>query len=95
MTCVDHLVKLVQLVPLQESNAQTVAEKFLSTMVSQHSLPEWIMSNHNPHFCGHFWDEFISLLDMTLTFSMASYSQTNPIAEETNHAMEQLLYTHA
>ena len=52
--------KMVQLVPLQESDAHTIADKFLSIVVSQHGLPEYIISNHDPHFCGHFWDELLS-----------------------------------
>ena len=45
--------------------------KFLSMVVSQHGLPECIMNNYDPHFSGHFWDELMSLLDMTLTFYAA------------------------
>ena len=62
---------MVRLVPLQESDAGTVANKFLSTVVSQHGLPECIMNNHDPRFSGHFWDELISLLDMIFTFYAA------------------------
>ena len=54
MTCVDRFSKMVQLVPLRESDAQTVAEKFLSMVVSQHGLPECITSDCDPRFCGHF-----------------------------------------
>ena len=80
MTCIDRLSKMVQLVPLQESDAQTITDKFLSTVVSQHGLPECIMSDCDPHFRGHFWEELMSLLDMTLTFSMASHPQTDGMA---------------
>ena len=48
-----------------------MAEKFLSTVVSQHRPPEYITSNHDPHFHGYFLDEVNILLDTTLTFSMA------------------------
>ena len=46
------------------------------------------MSDHDPHFYSHFWDKLISLLDMTLTFSMALHLQTDEIAEVTNHTIE-------
>ena len=72
-----------------------MADKFLSTVVSQYGLPECIMSDHDCQFCGHFWDELMSLLDMTLTFSIASHPQTNGIAEVMNYTMEQLLQIHA
>ena len=46
------------------------------------------MSNHDPHFLGNFWDDLISLLDMTLTFSMDLHPQTDGMAEVTSHIME-------
>ena len=46
------------------------------------------MSDYYPHFCGHFWDELISLLDMIITFNMALHPQANGIAEVMNHIIE-------
>ena len=62
----NYFSKMVQLVPLQESDAHTMADNFLSTMVSQYRLSESIMSDYDPYFCGHFWDELTSFLDITL-----------------------------
>ena len=89
--CIYRFNKMVQLELLLESDAYIVADKFLSMVVSEHGLPECIMSDCDPHFCGHFWEELISLWDMTLTFSMALHPQTDGMAEVTNHTMEQLL----
>ena len=88
MTCIDRFSKMVQLVPLQESDTRTVAGKFLSMVVSQHGLSECIMSDRDPRFRGHFWEELMSLLDMTLAFSMASHPQTDGMAEVSNRTME-------
>ena len=88
MTCIERFSKMVQLVLLQESDAQTIGDKFLSMVVSQHGLPDCITSDHDPHFRGHFWEELMSLLDMTLTLSMALHPQTDGMAEVTNHSME-------
>ena len=49
------------------------------------------MSDHNPQFCGHSSDDLMSLLNMTLTFSIISHPQTDGIAEVTNYTIEQLL----
>ena len=91
MICIDHFSKIVQLVLLQESNAPTIANKFLSIVVSQYGLLDCIMSDHDFYFCSHFWDELVSLLDTALIFSLALCSRTNGIAELTNCTMEQLL----
>ena len=88
MTCINRFSLMVQLVPLQESDTHTIADKFLSMVVSQHGLPECIMSDHDPRFRGHFWEELMSLLDTTLTFSMASHPQTDGMAEVTNHTIK-------
>ena len=88
MICVDIFSKMVHLVLLWESDAQTVADKFLSMVVSQHGPPECITSDRDPRFRGHFWEELISLLDTTLTFSTASHLQTDGMAEVTNCTME-------
>ena len=88
MICIDRLRKMVLLVLLWESDAYTIAERFLSMVVSQHGLPECITSDRDSRFCGHFWEELMSLLDMMLTFSMASHPQTDGIAEVTNHTTE-------
>ena len=57
-------------------------------MVSQHRLPECVTSDYDLCFYGHFWDELISLLDMMLTFLIASHPQTDGIAEVTNSTIE-------
>ena len=73
MTCIDRLSKIVQLIPLQEADTCTIADKFLSIVVIQHGLLEYIMIGHYPQFHGQFRDELMSLLDMTLTFSTVSH----------------------
>ena len=65
-----------------------MAEKFLSMVISQYRLPECIISDFDYSFHGHFWDELISLLNITLIFSMVSYPQTDRIAEVTNYTIE-------
>ena len=88
MTCSNKFSKIVQLVPLQESDANTIADKFLSMIVSQHGLPECIMGDCDPHFYGYFWEELMSLLDTTLTFNIALHPQTDGIAKVTNYNIE-------
>ena len=60
-------------------------------VVCQYGIPEYIMSNYNPRFHVHLWDELMSLLDMALTFSMALHPQTNGMAEVINYTMEKLV----
>ena len=57
MRCIHCFSKIVPLVSLQKSDAITIAGNFPSMVASQYRFPEHIMSNCDPHFCGHFWDE--------------------------------------
>ena len=57
MKYIDCSRKMEQLVPLQESDTRTMAEKILNTVVSQYELLERITGDHDPRFLGHFWDE--------------------------------------
>ena len=95
MTCIDRFSKIVQLVLLQEFDVCTIANKFLSMVVSWHGLPKCIISDHDPHFCAHFWDSLMFLLEITFTFSVALHPQTDRMAEVTNCTMEKLLWIHA
>ena len=88
ITCINGFRKIVQLVSLQEYDTHTIADKFLSMVVSQHGLPECVMSDCDPHFCGYFWEELMSLLDTTLIFSINLHSQTDGMAEIMNCTME-------
>ena len=72
-----------------------MADIFLSMVISWYGLPECIINDHVPHFHGYFRDMLLSLLDMKLTFGMASHPQTNGMAEAKNYTIEQLLLIHA
>ena len=54
MTCINRFSKVVQLVLFQESDACTIADKFLIMVVSQHGLLGCITSYHDPRYHGHF-----------------------------------------
>ena len=69
-----------------------MANKFLSTIVTQSRLPECIIINHDLRFHSYNWYKFmIILLDTFLTFSMALYPQINRIIEVMNYILEKLL----
>ena len=92
-----HLMftKMVQLVPLKEYDAQTMANKFLSTVVNQSGLPKCIKIDYHNQFCSHFSNELMSLLKIILTFSIAFYPQKYGMNEIMNCTIKHLLYIHA
>ena len=88
MTYINRFSKMVQLVLLWESDARTIADRFLSMIVSHHGFPECTTSDRDPRFHGHFWEELMTLLDTKLTFSMALHPHIYGMAEVMNHTME-------
>ena len=73
MTCMDRFSKMVVLVPLCKTDAQTVASHFLAEVVSHHGLPVTITSDQDPRFQGSFWKELMASLNTSLLFSTASH----------------------
>ena len=55
MTVVDRFSKYVLFVPLNSSTAVDVAHAFFDYVVSQHGLPNAIISDRDPRFTGNFW----------------------------------------
>ena len=54
MLCIDQFSKMVVLVPIYETDAQTVASCFLAEVVSYYGLPATIISDRDPRFQGNF-----------------------------------------
>ena len=73
MMCIDRFSKMVVLVPVCETDAQTIESRFLAEVVSHHGLPETIINDRDPRFQGSFWKELKENLDISLPFSTASH----------------------
>ena len=86
---------MVVLVPLHETDAWTIASRFLAEVMSHHGFPVIIISDRDPRFQGSFWKELTANLNTSLSFSTASHPQMDRMAEVTNQRMEQVLYIHA
>ena len=50
MICIDQFSRMVVLVPLCETDTQTVASCFLAEFMSYHGLPATIISDRDPRF---------------------------------------------
>ena len=66
---VDQFSKMVVLVPLCNTDAQTVASHFLAEVKSYHGLLATIISDKDPRFQGSFWKELMVNLNTSLSFS--------------------------
>ena len=73
MPCIDQFSKMVVLVPLCKTDAQTVASHFLAEVMSHHGLPATIISDQDPRFQGSFWKELMVSLKTSFLFNTASH----------------------
>ena len=55
MTVVDSFSKMAIFVPLDKTDAVSVAKKFFSSVVAQFGLPRVLVSDRDPRFTGNFW----------------------------------------
>ena len=73
MICIDQFNKLVVLVSLCETDAQTVSSHFLVEVMSNHGLLVNNINDRDPRFHGSFWKELMANLNTSLLFSTASH----------------------
>ena len=92
LVIVDRLSKNAYFIPFQEiSTAGDMAYVFLRHLVSNHGLPEEIVSNRDKLFTSKFWTALIKQLGNKHKLSTAYHPQTDGQTERTNQTLEQYL----
>jgi hypothetical protein len=92
LVIVDRLTKYAYFIPYQEaSTAEDLAYAFLRTVVSQHGLPEEIISDRDKLFISKFWQTLTTQLGTKSKLSTAFHPQTDGQTERTNQTLEQYL----
>ncbi|KAL8115463.1 hypothetical protein AgCh_022090 [Apium graveolens] len=92
MVVVDRLTEYAHFVPLAHPYiAKSVAQHFLEGVVKLHGMPRSIISDRDPIFISHFWQEFFKMSDVKLQLSSAYHPQTDGQTEVVNRILEQYL----
>ena len=78
MVVVDRLSKSAHFLPLKHPfTAKSVAEKFVEGVIKLHGMPKSIVSDRDPVFVSHFWQEFFKMSGTKLQLNSAYHSQTD------------------
>ena len=89
---VDKLSKQVHFVASKTTDsASTVARIFFDNVFRLHGMPRTIVSDRDPKFTSHFWQELHKLMDVKLAMSTAFHPQTDGQTERANQTLESIL----
>jgi hypothetical protein len=92
MVMVDWLSKSAYFFPLSHPfTAKTMAEKFMEGIIKLHSMLKCIVSDWDPIFISHFWQEFFKMSGIKLQLSFVYHPQTDGQTEVVNRCVEQYL----
>ncbi|KAI1869633.1 uncharacterized protein JN550_005614 [Neoarthrinium moseri] len=88
----ERLTKYAYFLPYKESsNTDDLAYTFLRTIVSQHGLPDEIISDRDKLFTSKFWKSLMARLGTNHKLSTAYHPQTDGQTERMNQTLEQYL----
>lgn len=95
---VDKLTKFVHFLPLAHPyTAAKVVVLYMHRIYPLHGFHGAIISDRDPVFTSHFWQELIKFASMELCMSTANHPQTDGQTERINQSLETFLrcFTHA
>ena len=89
MVVVDRLSKFAHFIPLTHSfTEKLVAEKFVDSFVRLQGMPRSIVSDRDPIFISHLWQEFFKLSVSKLNLSSSYHPQTHRQTEIVNRCLD-------
>jgi len=92
LTVVDRFSKYAHFIPLGHPyTAASVARAFFTDIVRLHGFPESIVSDRDPVFTGHVWQDLFRLAGVQLRMSTAFHPHTDGQSEAVNKVIAMYL----
>ncbi|KAG6618361.1 reverse transcriptase [Phytophthora cinnamomi] len=93
---VDRFSKMYHLAAVPaEVTAKQTARLFVDTVFKHHGMPTDIVSDRDPRFTAHLWQEVFALLGSQLSMSTADHPQTDGQTERVNRVLVDMLKSYA
>jgi hypothetical protein len=92
MVIIEQATRWTYFLPyLESSGADQTAYTVLRYPISEHGIPEKIISDRDPKFVSKFWKTTLAQLGIYQAMSTAYHPQTDGMTERTNQTVEQFL----
>ncbi|KAG6615639.1 reverse transcriptase [Phytophthora cinnamomi] len=93
---VDRFSKMVHLAAVPaEVTAKQTARLLVDMVFKHHGMPSDIVSDRDPRFTAHLWQEVFTLLGSQLSMSTADHPQTDGQTERVNRVLVDMLKSYA
>lgn len=95
LTCIDRYTRWPEVVPLEDSKAETVARAFYAQWVSRFGTPEKITSDRGRQFESALFRQLTALLGTVHSFTSAYNPKANGMVERCHRQLKAAIRCHA
>ena len=91
LVCCDHFTRWIEVFPLPDMKASTVASVLVNEVFSRYSCPKYLHSDRAANFRGELVSEVCRLMGIEKTFTTSFHPQGNGRCERVNRTMLAML----
>ena len=94
LTCIDHLTRWPEAIPITDITAETVVQAFISGWISQFGVPSTVTTDRGSQFESALWKQLMQLLGCKRMRTTSYYPIANDLIEHFHRHLKASLKTH-
>lgn len=94
LTCIDHVTRWAEAIPMPDSTAACTAHYFLAGWVSRFGAPHTIITDRGVQFESHIWRDLLAFLNTKRHRTTAYHPQSNGMVERFHRRLKEALRAH-
>lgn len=94
LVVVDAFTRWVELFPLKDTTAPTIARLLYDNIISRFGCPKYLLSDNGPEFSNQVVRELCQILGIRKIFTTAHHPQSNGLVERSNSSVLNTLKTY-